>query len=241
MRIAGLGKTSLVDYPGKIAAVVFSPLCDFDCYFCHNRSLISDIPESQVIPEEKVFSYLRKRVGKLDGVVLTGGEPTLQPGLISFAARVKALGYAVKLDTNGAHPDVLRDAIASGQFDYIAMDVKAPRERYREVSGVDVDISAIQESIELLMRGDILYEFRTTVIPRLTQADIIVIAQWIQGARQYALQQYQRPEFSEEVIDLRLGERPYPAEDLEAMRQEASAYVGNCVLRGVVEGRPLLR
>ena len=241
MRIAGLGKTSLVDYPGKIAAVVFSPLCNFDCYYCHNRSLIRNIPEDQVISEEEVFAYLRKRVGKLDGVVLTGGEPTLQPDLIDFAGRVKALGYTVKLDTNGSDPQALRDAVHSGYFDYIAMDIKAPRERYREICGVDVDMDAVGESVDLLMEDAIPYEFRTTVIPRLTRTDIVAIGRWIEGARQYALQQYQRPEFSEEVIDLRLGERPYPAEELEAMRQAAAPYVETCLLRGVVEGRPLLQ
>lgn len=241
MRIAGLGKTSLVDYPGKIAAVVFSPLCNFDCYFCHNRSLIGDIPENQVIPEEEVFAYLKKRVGKLDGVVLTGGEPTLQPDLIEFAGQVKALGYAVKLDTNGSRPDILRKAIQSGYFDYAAMDVKAPLVRYREICGTMVDTGAIGESVGVLLEGAIPYEFRTTVIPRLTRADIVAIAQWIRGARQYALQQYQRPEFTGGVIDLRLGERPYPPEELEAMRDAASEYVENCVLRGVVEGRPLLQ
>lgn len=241
MRIAGLGKTSLVDYPGKIAAVVFSPLCNFDCYYCHNRSLIRDIPDNQVIPEEEVFAYLRKRVGKLDGVVLTGGEPTLQPDLIDFAGRVKALGYAVKLDTNGSNPQILKNAIGSRHFDYVAMDVKAPRDRYREIAGADVDIAAIGESVSLLMEGKIPYEFRTTVIPRLTRADIVSIGQWIEGAGQYALQQYQRPEFTEGVIDLRLGERPYPPEELEAMREMVAPYVGECLLRGVVEGRPLLQ
>jgi len=241
VRIAGLGKTSLVDYPGKIAAVVFSPLCNFDCYFCHNRSLIRNVPEDQVIPEEDVFAYLRKRVGKLDGVVLTGGEPTLQPDLIDFAGRVKALGYAVKLDTNGSRPRILKDAMESGYIDYVAMDVKAPRERYREIAGVDVDVAAIEESVGLLMNGKTPYEFRTTVIPRLTRADIVSIGQWIEGAAQYALQQYQRPEFSEEVIDLRLGERPYPPEELTAMQEAVEPYVGVCLIRGVVEGRPLLQ
>ena len=241
MRIAGLGKTSLVDYPGKIAAVVFSPLCNYDCYYCHNRSLIRNIPEDQVIPEEEVFAYLRKRVGKLDGVVLTGGEPTLQPDLIDFAGRVKELGYAVKLDSNGSNPQVLKRAIQSGYIDYVAMDIKAPLERYREIAGAGVDTAAIEESVALLMAGAIPYEFRTTVIPRLTRADIVAIGQWIKGAGQYALQQYQRPEFSEDVVDLRLGERPYPPEELTAMRQAVAPYVGECLLRGVVEGRPLLQ
>ena len=241
MLIAGLGKTSLLDYPGKISAVVFSPLCNFDCYYCHNRSLIRNVPEDQVIPEEEVFAYLRKRVGKLDGVVLTGGEPTLQPDLIDFAGRIKALGYAVKLDTNGSNPQVVRDAIGSGYIDYIAMDIKAPRERYAEICGVDVDIRAIEESVNLLMENAVAYEFRTTVIPRLTREDIAAIGQWIKGAGQYALQQYQRPELSEGVIDLRLGERPYPPEELEAMRAAVEPYVGVCLLRGVVEGRPLLQ
>ena len=241
MRIAGLGKTSFVDYPGKIAAVVFSPLCNFDCYYCHNRSLIRNVPDDQVIPEEEVFAYLRKRVGKLDGVVLTGGEPTLQPDIIDFAGRVKELGYAVKLDTNGSNPRVIQEAIRSGHIDYIAMDVKAPRERYREIAGADVDVAAIEESVAMLMEDAVAYEFRTTVIPRLTRADIVAIGRWIEGASQYALQQYQRPEFSEEVIDLRLGERPYPPEELEAMREAVAPYVGVCLVRGVVEGRPLLQ
>lgn len=240
MRIAGLEKTSLIDYPGKIAAVVFSPLCNFDCYFCHNRSLIRQVSQDQLVPEEEVFAYLRRRVGKLDGVVLTGGEPTLQPDLIDFAARVKGLGYAVKLDTNGSNPQVTRQAIEGGYVDYIAMDVKAPRHRYSEICGVDVDVRAIEESIGLLMEGPVPYEFRTTVIPRLTRADIEAIAQWIQGARQYALQQYRRPELSDEVVDLRLGEKPYPPEELEAMRAIAAPYVQACILRGVVDGKPLL-
>ena len=168
MKIGGLNKFSLSDYSYHVAAVVFTQGCNFRCPFCHNGSLIpGDVPERLLILEEKVFEFLEDRSRQLDGVVVTGGEPTIQPDLPEFIHRIKAMGLLVKLDTNGSLPEVLRRLMEEKLIDFIAMDIKAPMDIYDRLTGVQTPISRIKESIELIARSGVAHEFRTTVVKSL--------------------------------------------------------------------------
>lgn len=191
MRIGGFQKISLIDYPGKIAAVVFTQGCNFRCPFCHNLSLVLPSCFSDPIDNKEVMAFLRTRIGKLQGVVVTGGEPTLQPDLADFIQEIKAMGYAVKLDTNGSRPRVLRSLITDHMLDYIAMDVKAPIDRYHEVSGVPVNPGHIQESITMIRKSGLAHEFRTTFPkPLLHKEDLPGILSLIDKDSHFKLQPF---------------------------------------------------
>ena len=162
--IAGLQKMTLLDYPGKVACTVFLQGCNFRCPFCHNSGLLGGGAQ-QEIPEEELLAFLAKRKGILDGVCITGGEPTLYPQLRSLLEKIKALGYAVKLDTNGSRPQVLKALVAEGLVDYVAMDIKNAPERYAVTAGIpDMQLEAVEESIRFLLAENVDYEFRTTVV-----------------------------------------------------------------------------
>lgn len=168
MNIGGFQPFSLSDFPGHVAAIVFTQGCNFRCPYCHNPSLLPTAPPGGLLaPENDVMGYLHNRAGQLDGVVVTGGEPTIQPDLPNFLRRVKALGLATKLDTNGSRPEMLRRLITDGLVDFVAMDIKAPFEKYRDLAGVAVDVDAIKRSMEILAAEGIAHVFRTTVIESL--------------------------------------------------------------------------
>ena len=190
MRIEGMQKLTLLDYPGKTAAILFAHGCDFRCPFCHNAGLVTR-PMANEVSEADIFSYLYKRRGLLDGVVLTGGEPLLQPDAGALLEKIRALGYAVKLDTNGSFPDRLA-LIDAGLVDYVAMDIKNRPEKYKETAGcTDAQLAAVRRSVELLLEGRVDYEFRTTVTGKLhTPEDIGAAAAWIAGAKRYFLQPF---------------------------------------------------
>lgn len=190
MKIAGIQKNSFVDFPGKVSAVLFTPGCNMNCFYCHNRRLLSLNKNEDVVEIDEVSQLLAKRKGFLDAVVISGGEPTLQTGLGRFLEKLKGIGYKVKLDTNGTNPQVIESLIGNNLVDYIAMDIKAPFERYSEVCCTDVDAESIRRSIKVLMEGRIDYEFRTTVAPGFDIEDIVSIAREIRGARKYVLQNY---------------------------------------------------
>lgn len=189
MLIKGLQKLTLLDYPGKMACTVFTAGCNFRCPFCHNASLVTNIDEER-INEEEFFSFLQKRQGIIEGVCVTGGEPTLQPDLKEFLKKIKDLGYSVKLDTNGYRPEVLKDVVNSGFVDYVAMDIKNSQAKYALTCGIEnLDVAKINESVEFLMSGVVDYEFRTTVVKELhTEDDIQDIVSWIKDAKKYFLQ-----------------------------------------------------
>lgn len=187
MQIAGIQKNSLIDFPGKISIVVFTPNCNMNCFYCHNQILISN-NNAELIETDAFLKIIKKRKFFLDGVVITGGEPTLQKDLEDFIKKVKDLGYLVKLDTNGTNPKVIESLINENLVDYIAMDVKAPFSKYNEVCGVDINITNIKRSIEILKKGIVDYEFRTTVTPNLDMGDFYKIAYNLAGARLYVLQ-----------------------------------------------------
>ena len=188
--VYGLQKLTLLDYPGKVACTVFTGGCNFRCPFCHNADLVLTADGSR-IPTEELFAFLAKRVGVLDGVCITGGEPTLQPGLETFVRRVRALGLAVKLDTNGAAPAVLRRLLDGGLLDYVAMDIKNDREHYAAAAGVAVDLAAVERSAAMLLEGAVPFEFRTTVVRELhTVENLRAIGRWLQGPESYYLQTF---------------------------------------------------
>lgn len=195
MLLSGLVKTTLIDYPKKIACIVFTQGCNFRCSFCHNPSLIpikrEENAQTEEVTEESFFEFLNTRKGKLDGVSITGGEPTLQQDLQNFMKKIKDMGFLVKLDSNGSNPQILKEIIEKGLVDYIAMDIKHTREKYPLAMGRKLPIERIEESVELIMNSGIDYEFRTTVVPTIhAEEDFVEIAKWIKGAKNYYLQEY---------------------------------------------------
>lgn len=231
MHVKGWVKSTLLDFPGQVATSLFCGGCNLRCPNCHNRDLVlrpQDVPD---IPESELWPFLEKRHGVLDGVVISGGEPTLQVDLAPFCERVRGLGFLVKLDTNGCRPDVVHDLLRKGLVDYIAMDVKAPPAKYSQAAGVAVDIRLVQRSITLLFESQIEYEFRTTVVPGLLECDDIVeIARWISGAKRYALQQFiPRNTLDPDLLDL----TPTLPEKLHHMANLARQYVDEVLVRGV--------
>ena len=227
MKIGGLAKNSFVDYPGKIAAVIFAVGCNYDCWYCHNRGLLT---ETEHLDNNEVLDFLYKRRGQLDAVVFSGGEVCMQQGLIEMMSEVKDMGYLIKLDTNGAYPSVLQELLDKELLDYIAMDIKAPLDKYKIAACMDADTAALCESIKLIMNCGVDYEFRTTCIPQLAVADIEDIAKTIAGARLYALQQY-RHQPEGKVIGMKY--KPHEKQFFIDAKAAAEKYVGKVVLRGV--------
>ena len=195
MRIGGLNSFSLSDFPGHVAAVVFTQGCNFRCPYCHNGSLIPmDPPTSELIPLEEVFLFLEKRRTQLNGVVVSGGEPTLQPDLSLFFHRVRSMGYQIKLDTNGSRPEALAELLMEGLVDFIAMDIKAPFELYDRLTGVCAPKEQLEESIALIAQSGIDHEFRTTVVePLLSESDLQAIQEMVPYGSRHRLQEF-RPE-----------------------------------------------
>ena len=191
MDIYGLQKLTLLDYPGLTACTVFLPACDFRCPFCHNWELIDGSAEPET-DDEQLMKFLEKRRGILEGVAITGGEPTLNKDLPKLAQRIKDMGYKLKLDTNGNHPDMLEYMLKNGLVDYVAMDIKNSAEKYAVTIGLNsFDVSGVSRSIELLMNGSIDYEFRTTVVKQLHDEESFRgIGEWIRGAKNYYLQAF---------------------------------------------------
>ena len=192
MIIKGLSKLTLLDYPGKVACTVFTGGCNLRCPFCHNASLVLRPGEVEGFSEEEVLSFLKKRQGILDGVCITGGEPLLQPDIADFLRKVKALGYAIKLDTNGCFPERMIPLVEEGLVDRVAVDIKNSPARYAETVGIaDFDFSPIRKTVDYLLGGHVEYEFRTTVVNELhTEKDIAEIADLIDGAAEYHLQNF---------------------------------------------------
>jgi pyruvate formate lyase activating enzyme len=230
MRIGGFQKTSLLDFPDRVSAIVWTSGCNFRCPFCYNPALA--LGKGPVFPEEEILSFLAKRKGLLEGVVVTGGEPFLQNGLPGFLQKVRDLGFLVKVDTNGAYPEKLQSLIEDNLVDYVAMDVKAPREKYSQLAGVEVAVSAIDASISLLMQKAPQYEFRTTFVPGLlVKEDVVEIAKWLRGARRFYLQQFKRmtPVLSKDLDRV----VPYPREYFQETLAAIQPFFETCAMRGV--------
>lgn len=192
MYICGLNKTTLLDFPGKVACTIFLGGCNFRCPFCHNSSLVLSPQQEPLLSEEEIFSFLKKRQGILEGVCITGGEPTQEKSLISFIEKIHDMGYPVKLDTNGSRPWILKKLVRNQLIDQVAMDIKSSPSNYAKVSGIKcLDLAPIRESVDFLLSNAILYEFRTTVVRELhSTEDFEEIGRWIAGCQAYYLQAY---------------------------------------------------
>ena len=230
MNIYGFQTLTLLDYPGFVACTVFLGHCNFRCPFCQNGNLVLHPEREPLIDEETVFSHLEKRKGLLDGVCITGGEPTLESELPDFLGKVREMGYRIKLDTNGYRPEVLKSLAEAGLVDYVAMDIKNSPDRYGETAGLaDLDVLRIQESVEFLMRGEVDYEFRTTVARELHgRAEFERIGKWLAGCRKYCLQNYRESEFVLQPVF-----SGYSREQLERFRELLLRSIGQVEIRGV--------
>lgn len=230
MKVHGFQSLTLLDYPGKVACTVFLGGCNFRCPFCQNTGLVLSPQREPVIPMEEIMGVLRKRRGMLDGVCITGGEPTLSPGLPEFISRIRELGYLVKLDTNGYMPEVLEELLGKGMVDYVAMDIKSSKEGYARAAGLPgLELDRIEKSAELLMGGGTDYEFRTTVAQGLhTKDDIRAIGKWLRGCRRYFLQNYR--ESDQVMMPVFAG---FSREQLENFRQLLLEDIPQVGIRGI--------
>lgn len=229
MKICGLAKLTLLDYPGHTAATVFTGGCNFRCPFCHNAPLVTAPVSMQTIEEEDFFSFLNKRKGILDGVCITGGEPLLMPDISEFIRKIRAEGFKIKLDTNGSFPKKLAALLDEGLLDYVAMDIKNTPPKYSLTAGAEVDLVAISESIGTLLSGRVPYEFRTTIVdPLHTVEDIETIARRIEGAAGYFLQN-----FVDSGNLIGEGLRAHTPESMIRMRDCARRWVPNAEIRGL--------
>lgn len=226
-KIAGLQKTTFIDFPEKIACIVFTQGCNFRCGYCHNPELFKNNEPALSVPA--FFEFLNKRKGKLDGVVITGGEPTLQHDLKDFIKQIKDLGFLIKLDTNGTNPSILAELLEENLLDYVAMDIKAPLEKYKSIVNVDFDTKKIQKSIDLIMNSGIDYEFRTTVIKsQLSIEDFEKICQTIKGAKKYYLQEF----IPSKILDKNLmTEKSYSHDEFKEICESLKKYVQSCDFR----------
>lgn len=250
MLIAGLNKTTLLDYPGCVAATVFVGGCNFRCPFCHNGALVLNPLAQDVHSEEEILVFLKKRKGILKGVCITGGEPTLHADFLDFIFKIKEIGYKVKLDTNGYAPDVLKILVGDKLVDYVAMDLKNCPDKYALTVGMDkgksggaFEIERIRRSVSFLKKSSVMYEFRTTVVKEFhTREDLVQIADWIKGCPRYYLQQYQ----DNENILCRMNKgggksgvssfHGYSKEEMEqmaALLRQTPGMTGEVSLRGV--------
>ena len=270
MNIGGIEKLTLIDFPGEIAAIVFTQACNFRCQFCYNPMLVLSASERNwpkglgkdyikkdhsLIPESDLFSFLKSRIGKISGVVITGGEPTLQSDLPEFIGKIKEMGFKVKLDTNGTIPEMIKMLIGNQEIgrlgkkdqeisnsqipkfpnsqiiDYLAMDIKAPLDKYEDVVGVKVDKEKIKKSIKLIMESGIPYEFRTTLVPGLhTKDDIAKVGELIKGADKWFLQFFKS---DTELINKDFeGKNKFTSKEMEEMKKIAEKYVERVEIRG---------
>lgn len=230
MLILGLQKTTLLDYPGKVASTIFTGGCNFKCPFCHNRDLVFPPADALAYTEDEIFEHLKKKKKILDGVCITGGEPTLHKDLPAFIEKIKNLDLLVKLDSNGTNPTMLKQLVLSGLVDYVAMDIKQSQEKYNTIANMEhFNLKAIEESVQFLKQNHVDYEFRTTIMKECHEDDDIqAIGQWLEGANAYYLQSYKE---SEQVINPIFS--PHTTETLQHFVEILKPYIPNTYLRGI--------
>jgi pyruvate formate lyase activating enzyme len=229
MKIGGLQRVSLIDYPGLICGIVFLQGCNFKCPYCHNPELVDPQLYQPRIKENDILEFLDTRRGKLDAVTVTGGEPTLQDYLPSFLRKIKEMQFAVKLDTNGTEPDVIKDLLDEKLIDFIAMDIKAPLEKYKNIVRVNIDTDLIRESIGIILMSGIPYEYRTTIVEsQIDENDILEIGKLISGARSYVLQKF----VPTKTLDKKfLKEKSWPDEKFQEIKKQLENQVKSVTVR----------
>lgn len=231
INIKGVQRTSLIDYPKKVCSVIFVSRCNFRCPYCHNAELVLNEIKKDILPQEFLL-FLEKKKKWLDGVCITGGEPTLHKGLVDFAREVKKMGFLVKIDTNGTNPSMIEKLLKERLVDYIAMDIKAPLDKYKKITKTKSDKKAIQKTIDLLMKSNIRHEFRTTVVPGLfDEKDAEEIGKWLKGARKFCIQQFRN---IDRTLDKKFQNiKPYPPKKLKEFKKILSNYIKKVEIRGV--------
>lgn len=233
MKIGGIQKLSLVDYPGKTSAAIFTIGCNMRCGYCHNPELVLPERYTDAIPEDDILNFLKMRVGRLEGVVISGGEPTMHADLPEFFAKVKALGFFTKLDSNGTHPKMIQELLDRQLVDYIAMDIKGPLEKYQKIVAYPVDVDAVKKSIKIISTSGIDYEFRTTVVKSQIsfnpdgEDDFDEIGKLVNGAPRFALQKFRagrtlNPRFEHEET--------YSDKEFKQIQKKMEKYVKVCVV-----------
>lgn len=229
MKIGGLQRVSLIDYPGMISAVIFLEGCNFKCPYCHNPELVDPSLFRTCIKENDVMEFLETRKGKLDAVTITGGEPTIQPNLIAFIKQIRKMGFAIKLDTNGSHPQIIKNLMNEKMLDFIAMDVKAPLDKYRDIIKTQVNTDFIQQSIKLILEATVPYEFRTTIVQsQLAEDDIHEIAKLVSGANKYVMQKF----VPTKTLDSRfLKEKSFSDEALQKIKNKIEQQIQFVIIR----------
>lgn len=229
MIIAGFQRSSLIDYPAELSAIIFTQGCNFRCPYCHNPELVDPKLFEKPLVEKEILDFLDKRKKQLDAVVITGGEPTIHNNLPDFIQKIKEMGYKVKLDTNGSNPEMLELLIKKKLVDYIAMDIKAPLDKYPKITKVKIDIDKIKKSIGLIKDSSLKHEFRTTVVKSLLSFDDIAeIAKSIKGVDLYIVQKF----VPSKTLDKKMmKEKTYKNEEFEELRQKAEHYVKKCLVR----------
>ncbi len=229
IKIGGFQRFSLIDYPGELCAIVFTIGCNFRCPYCHNPELANG--DAKPMETDEILDFLEKRKGKLTGVSITGGEPTIHKNdLVEFIKKLKVMGYKVKLDTNGSHPEVLQTLLNEKLLNYIAMDIKAPLEKYAQITGSNIEPETIRESIEIIMKSGIDYEFRTTVVENFVDIeDIQEILKLIKTAKLYCIQNFRPTKTLDKGF---LSKSGLSSQKLEQAKQIAEKFVDECVIRG---------
>jgi len=229
MKIGGFQEFSLIDYPGKLCAIVFTQGCNFRCPYCHNSDLVEPEKFGKTMPEKNALSFLEKRKGKLDAVSITGGEPTLQKDLVDFIRKVKEMGFLVKLDTNGSDPEKVDFLVKEKLIDYVSMDVKSPPEKYKKVSGSDIDIEKIKRTLEIIKESGLDYEFRTTLVKgQIVEEDIKKLGEFVKGSKNYVLQKF----VPRNTLDPEFESREsYKEEKFREFKSIMEKYVDNCKVR----------
>lgn len=235
MNIAGIDKTSFIDYPGHLSCVLFVPGCNYNCFYCHNRRLITK--DYTLLDLKVVDMFLRKRANFLDGVVISGGEPTLQPGLIEYIEKIKRYGYKIKLDTNGSSPDVITNLIKLGLCNYYAIDYKAPKDLYSTYIGNNIDVNKVLDTINILLKYGANFEVRTTVFRQLGLNELITMAKELPILPKYVLNKYNTPEVfeskNENLIKTAISENLYTEKDINEFRLNIKQYQPNIVINSI--------
>jgi pyruvate formate lyase activating enzyme len=228
MTISGIIKNSFVDYPGLISCVIFVPGCNYDCFYCHNRTLIDGTHD--LIGSTVLWDFLSRRKGMIDAVVISGGEPTLQPGLPDFLQAVKDLGFRTKLDTNGSSPQMVSSLLEEGLCDYVAVDYKVPSSRYEEICGAGADAASVLDTIRLLLYNKANFEVRTTLIPQLDEDDLLCMVREVPAVPRYVLNRYRKPERYKPGDESKITACPRLQCDLFALKSKMKLYQPNLVI-----------